>query len=69
MTANQALLNYLSSLTPAMRKIKVQDICDVCGVTPTVLFNWYRSRTPLKRAYLPAIEQAIGESIFEGVEV
>lgn len=68
MTANEALDNYLSSLSPKERIAKSRDIREICKKSRFVLCDWRRGRTNIDLAWRDKITEAIGKNIFINVE-
>ncbi|WP_439711450.1 hypothetical protein [Duncaniella muris] len=67
MTANEALDNYLNSLSPKERAAKSRDIRVLCRKSRSVLYDWRKGRSQIDIAWQDKITEAIGENIFENV--
>lgn len=67
MTANEALDNYLKSLSPRERAAKSRDIRFFCQKTRFVLCDWRKGRSKIDIAWQAKITEAIGENIFENI--
>jgi len=66
-TANEALDNYLNSLSPKERAAKSRDIRVLCRKSRSVLYDWRKGRSQIDIAWQDKITEAIGENIFENV--
>lgn len=60
MTRNEALNHYLSSLSTKERIAKSRDIREKLEISLSVLCDWRRGRTPLKRVYFDKIIEIVG---------
>ena len=65
MTANEALDQYLSSLSPKERNAKSRDIRAYCRISSSVLYDWRCGRTRIPWFLRDKITEALGLDIFE----
>ena len=68
MTANEALANYLHSLSSKERIAKSRDIREICQKSRFVLSDWCTGRTKIDLAWRAKISEAIGINIFADCE-
>lgn len=67
MTANEALNNYLSSLSPRVRIAKSRDIRTLCDIKSWNLSDWKKGRVKISPQMQHKISEIVGENIFVGV--
>lgn len=67
MTTNQALDQYLSTLSRRDLIAKSRDIREELGITRDVLSNWRRGRTELRPVFLDKISEILGVNLSANV--
>lgn len=67
MTTNQALDQYLSTLSRRDLIAKSRDIREELGITRDVLSNWRRGRTELWPVFLDKISEILGVDLSANV--
>lgn len=67
MTTNQALDQYLSTLSRRDLIAKSRDIREKLGITRDVLSNWRRGKTKLRLVFLDKISEILGVDLSANV--
>lgn len=68
MTANEALNNYLSSLSPRERIAKSRDIRELGNLESWNLSDWKTGRVKISPQWQRKISEIVGKNIFEDVD-
>lgn len=68
MTANEALDNYMSSLSPRERIAKSRDLRNLGNFSPWNLSDWRRGRVKISPQMQAKISGILGENIFVNVD-
>lgn len=68
MTANEALNDYLSSLSPRERIAKSRDIRTLCKIEAWNLSDWKTGRVKISPQWQRKISEIVGENIFVNVD-
>ena len=64
MASNEILDKYLEALPRTFRMAKIQELCDLCGVSYDIVYNWRKGRTQIDIEQRDKIMQITGIDIF-----
>lgn len=69
MTANEALDNYMSALSPRERIAKARDLCELGNIRKWTLSDWRRGRTKIPLLWQRKISEIFGYDVFADADV
>lgn len=68
MTRNEALAEYLGSLSSHERRAKMRDIKEKLDVSRDVVYNWIAGRTQINRVFFDEISKIVAVDLSVNVE-